>query len=130
MVLPDAIQSQISFLDRRLETCINNLNTIRTTKEYEGYEKVRDQQFILILKDICAVVHETEASNGPHLELSKAAHQILNKSIEYTYGDGGLFDFMPSWAHDDSKGRPLIKDHDETILPGSELRTNFAWLID
>ncbi|CCO32248.1 hypothetical protein BN14_06302 [Rhizoctonia solani AG-1 IB] len=59
------------------------------------------------------------------MELAKAADKILDDGIGYSYGrdddssdyEEGLYDFMPSWAHDDAGDRPLIPDKTGQELP-------------
>ncbi|KEP47055.1 WD40 domain protein [Rhizoctonia solani 123E] len=122
MTLPDTFLTRVSALETRLSKCKRKLNRLRKAEKFEAYEKVRDEEFIGVFKDTCALVREAELADSPYLvELAKAADKILDEGVGYSYGrdsgSGGsdfggeeLYDFMPSWAHDDDGGRPLIKD--------------------
>ncbi|CAE7182034.1 unnamed protein product [Rhizoctonia solani] len=119
MTLPDAIQTRISTLETLLSESKRKINRLRKAEKFEQYEKVRDEEFIGVLKDTCALVREAELTEAPYLtELAKAADKILDDAVGYSYGrdstpgdraDEGIYDFMPSWA-DDAGDRPLIKD--------------------
>ncbi|KDN48395.1 hypothetical protein RSAG8_02987, partial [Rhizoctonia solani AG-8 WAC10335] len=83
-------------------------------------------QFIGVFKDTCALVREAELADAPYLlELVKAADKILGDGVGYSYGknyhpgdfDKLVYDFMPSWAHDDAGGRPLIQDKNGGDFP-------------
>ncbi|CUA74740.1 hypothetical protein RSOLAG22IIIB_11457 [Rhizoctonia solani] len=131
MTLPTAIQDRVSGLETRLSKCKKKLNRLRKAEKFKQHEKVRDEEFIGVLKDTCALVREAELANAPYLvELAKAADTILDDGVGYTYGrdsgsadsdfdEDGLYDFMPSWAHDDDGDRPLIKDENGGKLPMS-----------
>ncbi|KAF8598014.1 hypothetical protein BDV93DRAFT_610057 [Ceratobasidium sp. AG-I] len=73
-----------------------------------------DEKFIMILKDVCALVRRAQLSNNAQLpELVEAAQEILNQGVNFAYGESDMFDFLPSWAHDDELGEPLIEDRGE-----------------
>ncbi|CAE7182037.1 unnamed protein product [Rhizoctonia solani] len=120
MTLPDAIQARVSALETRLSKCKRKLDRLGEAEKFEQQEKVRDGEFMDVLKNTCALVREAELTEAPYLtELAKAADKILDDAVGYSYGadgdpgnldDEGLYDFMPSWAHDDAGDRPLIKD--------------------
>ncbi|CAE7057717.1 unnamed protein product [Rhizoctonia solani] len=133
MTLPDAIQSRVSALEKRLSESVCKLDRLRQP-EVEGFNdeehnKVRDEEFIGVLKDTCSLVREAELANAPYLvELAKAADNIFGDAVTYSYDSVGypgdlnheypsLYDFMPSWAHDDAGDRPLIKDESGGKLP-------------
>ncbi|KAG8726022.1 hypothetical protein FRC11_000985, partial [Ceratobasidium sp. 423] len=126
MTLPDAVQTRISALETRLSKCKRKLNRLRKTERFEEHDKVRDEEFIGVFKDTCALVREAELADAPYLgELAKAADKILDDGVGYSYGrdsnsaefEEGVYDFMPSWAHDDDGGRPLIKDENGGKFP-------------
>ncbi|CAE6481558.1 unnamed protein product [Rhizoctonia solani] len=125
MTLPDAVQTRLSALKTRLSKCERKLDRLRKAEKDEQHEKVRDEEFIGVFKDTCALVREAELADAPYLtELAKAADKILGDGIGYSYGGGddpeeeeSLYDFMPSWAHDDAGDRPLIKDENGEKFP-------------
>ncbi|KAG8719131.1 hypothetical protein FRC09_011578 [Ceratobasidium sp. 395] len=104
MVLPVALQSRIKHLDRRLAKSLK-----RSTTEAEEDEK---ENFLEILRDTCAFVREETSSQNPNLEeVIESTRRILNKAVQDGYWDSDMFDFMPSWAHDDTANQPLVKDN-------------------
>jgi hypothetical protein len=119
MVLPDALQSRISRLSQRLDEFVKNTEPEDSEDEDEDeFYKAREKEFLAIFRDTCALVREKTAEKIPHLqELVDAAHKILHDGVEHAYGEAEMFDFMPSWAHDDENGQPLIEDRRETMLP-------------
>ncbi|CAE6469279.1 unnamed protein product [Rhizoctonia solani] len=126
MTLPDTVQTRLSALEKRLAKCKRQLERLQRAEKLDQHEKVRDEEFIGILKDTCALVREAELSDAPYLvELAKAADKILDDGIGYSYGrdddpsesEEGLYDFMPSWAHDDAGDRPLITDESGGKFP-------------
>ncbi|QRW23502.1 WD40 domain-containing protein [Rhizoctonia solani] len=134
MTLPNTIQTRISALEKRLSKCKRQLARLQQSDEGDRFEKARDEVFIGILKDACSLVREGELASAPYLsELAKAVDRILDDAIGYSYGresdsselDEGLYDFMPSWAHDDAGHRPLIpdKDADKFFLPPAALES-------
>ncbi|CAE6407089.1 unnamed protein product [Rhizoctonia solani] len=125
MTLPDAIQTRLSGLEKRLSECELKLNRLGKAKKHEERDKVRNEEFIGVFKDTCALVREAELADAPYLmELAKLADKILDDGVGYSYGrktnmaesNKGVYDFMPSWAHEDGD-RPLIKDEDGGKFP-------------
>lgn len=118
MALPEAIQARLSDLSKRFHDCEATLQRLLAAESYDEHKKVRDEDFISIFRDACALVREAETTNPPYLlELLDAAQKVLDEGIGIAYGRSELFDFMPSWAHDDQRDRPLIEDHREVVLP-------------
>ncbi|KAG8746242.1 hypothetical protein FRC11_012807 [Ceratobasidium sp. 423] len=125
MALPDVVQTRVSALETRLAKCKRELNLLRKAKKSEEHDKVRDEEFIGIFKDTCSLVRGAELTDAPYLvELAKAADKILDDGVGYSYGRGGhskfdegVYDFMPSWAHDDAGDRPLIEGENGGKFP-------------
>ncbi|CAE6519833.1 unnamed protein product [Rhizoctonia solani] len=125
MTLPDTIQNHISALEIRLSETQDKLDGLREAERFEEYEKVRDEEFIGLFKDTCALVREAELAGSPYLiELAKAVGKILDDGIRYSYGRDSVYDFMPSWAHDED--RPLIKDEIGENFPLSHNTVNMV----
>ncbi|KAG8745502.1 hypothetical protein FRC10_007849 [Ceratobasidium sp. 414] len=131
MVLPAALESRIARLSGRLDNFIGNPVPEDSELDDKAY-KSREKKFLKIFSDTCALVREQTSNQNPHLpELVEHAQRILDDGVEHAYGDSQMFDFMPSWAHDDAAGQPLIKDNlSEARLPvpASSLRELFQIL--
>ncbi|GBE88277.1 predicted protein [Sparassis crispa] len=66
--------------------------------------------FVQLLREVCAVVRKAEASNALDIDaVVEKAYNILNSAVSTAYGEADLFDFLPSFAHDD-EAAPLVKD--------------------
>ncbi|KAF8755579.1 WD40 repeats protein [Rhizoctonia solani] len=126
MDLPDIVQARVSTLEKQLSKCKRQLVRLYYSDECDRFEQFRDEVFIGILKDTCALVHEAELVRAPYLaELAKAADNILDDAIAYSHGrqsdssglEEALYDLMPSWAHDDAQNRPLVLDKDAAKFP-------------
>ncbi|KAG9105081.1 hypothetical protein FRC07_009652 [Ceratobasidium sp. 392] len=122
MVLPEALQSRIARLNRRLDKFAKSLML-----DDEEDEDKAEKKFLKIFSDVCALVREESARQNLHLpELAAAAQKIISKGILYGYGEGAVFSSMPSWAHDADAGQPLVEDTN-----GAKLRfrktTSDAW---
>lgn len=76
--------------------------------------KARNEVFLKILRDACALVREAEAWKSPDLPaLVDAIHNVVDRSILLADGLHQMFDYMPSWAHDVENESPLLEDPDE-----------------
>ncbi|KAG9077499.1 hypothetical protein FRC06_008879 [Ceratobasidium sp. 370] len=89
MVLPEALQTRVTRSGRRLHMFMNS--TILDDEEDE--EKVEKG----FLKD-------------------PSRHKIIDEGIEYACGESAVFDFVPSWVHDNDTGKALIEDAGEARL--------------
>ncbi|KAG8724865.1 hypothetical protein FRC12_001084 [Ceratobasidium sp. 428] len=114
MALPAALQSRIERLDQRLAKFLE-----RSTLAVAEDEK---ENFLEILRDTCSFVREETSKQSPNLEeVVESARRILNKAVQDGYWGSDMFDFMPSWAHDNAANQPLIEDNTgvEQYLPMS-----------
>jgi hypothetical protein len=60
----------------------------------------RGERFIQLLKEACALVRwHSDAPSAEHAALVEAVEAFANNAINWAYGDAGLFDFIPSYAH-------------------------------
>ncbi|KAG9094807.1 hypothetical protein FS749_011774 [Ceratobasidium sp. UAMH 11750] len=113
MVLPKALQSRVTRLSNRLYNLMDKLG-----KHNGGGDKV-NKQFLEVLSDICRLVREETANQSLYLaDLVEAVQEIIDDGVNHALGESGLdvFDFMPSWAHDNGNGQPLIEDTIELKL--------------
>ncbi|QRV83116.1 hypothetical protein RhiJN_11132 [Ceratobasidium sp. AG-Ba] len=118
MGLPDTLKARIDELEKRMNEFIESSETSEDEDLDDEDDDACRQEFIKILVDTCTLVREEAVKQSPHVtELVEAAEGILSEGVEYAYGGSEMFDFMPSWAHDDAAGQPLIKDNSENKLP-------------
>lgn len=116
MAVPKNLQDRISTLTKRLRQCANKIEGLHAAQDDE-FENLRNGEFLNIFRDTCAMVRESETGNPPYqLELVEAAQNLLNEAIGIAYEAEDMFDFMPSWAHDDQSDRPLIEDRHGATL--------------
>ncbi|KEP47054.1 WD40 domain protein [Rhizoctonia solani 123E] len=127
MTLPTVVQSRLSNLETRFSECRDKFARLRSAERDEEHDRLRHDEFIPIFNDACALVREAELAGAPYLlELAKSTGAILNNQLRYALDTGddehlgvvvGLFDMMPSWAHDDVGDRPVITDLSGRQLP-------------
>ncbi|QRW23498.1 ribosomal protein L44 [Rhizoctonia solani] len=117
MILPERVQRQISTFSRRLRQCQAELKLLNAEERIEEHDVLCESEFMSIFRDTCILVQEEHATSPPYLtELTSEVQKIHNRALGYAYGIGDLYDFMPSWAHDDAAGRALIVDRSEGAL--------------
>ncbi|KAG8708518.1 hypothetical protein FRC08_018856 [Ceratobasidium sp. 394] len=123
MVLPRTLESRIGGLNERLGDIVGN-PVPEDSRLDDRAHKSRENKFLKIFTDTCALVREQTSNQSPHLpELVEKAQEILDDGVWYAYEASDMFDFMPSWAHNDAVGQPLIKDSEAQLpVPASALR--------
>lgn len=118
MVLPETVKSRVNKLNERIDNFIEKCETENPGELTNEDYTTREQDFLEIFADTCAFVREEVNQQSSYLsEVVEAAEGILSEGIEYAYGESNLFEFMPSWAHDDAAGQPLVLDKAEKRLP-------------
>lgn len=121
MPLSDELVAEISCLKERLgdfESAFESRDD--EAADEEGYDHGRrsDETFLAILKHTCTLVRKAESSNSVNLtELVEVAQAILSKGIYFAYEDEVGFSFLPSYAHDNERGEPLVEDRGKTEHP-------------
>lgn len=88
--------------------------------EEEGYDHTRrsDETLLSVLRDTCTLVRKAEASNSVHLtELVEVAQALLAEGVYFAYEDEVGINFLPSYAHDNERGEPLIEDRGKMNHP-------------
>ncbi|CUA78566.1 hypothetical protein RSOLAG22IIIB_13238 [Rhizoctonia solani] len=118
MTIPDTVQERISRLKERLEKCKKKMERLLDAEDEDRFERVRDESFLKIFTDSCTLVRDTEIDSAPYLpELLKIIQALHDDALAYAYSSPVMFDYVPSWAHDDEHGRPLVKDKFGVELP-------------
>lgn len=92
----DALEKRLAFIEERAQA---------SGDEDESYSK----NLIQLLKKVCKVVRNADKSNASDLDalVAKAA-QLIDRGIHLGYDGAGLFDFMPSFAHE--SGEDFVED--------------------
>ncbi|QRV97269.1 WD40 domain protein [Ceratobasidium sp. AG-Ba] len=120
MVLPESLKFLVDDLNNRIDGLVEECEDSKDEFLSDDVYKAREQDLLEILADTCMLVREETENKSPYLsELVQAAEDILSEAVEYGCGEGRIFELMPSWAHDDDAGQPLIKDNREKMLPMS-----------
>ncbi|KAG8756521.1 hypothetical protein FRC11_005256, partial [Ceratobasidium sp. 423] len=127
MTLPGPIQERVSNLTQRLAACKQNMEQLFDAGDEDGFEGVRDELFFQILTDSCALVRDLEIDGAPYLpEILKEIKELHDNALGYVYSSPNMFDHVPSWAHDDQRSRPLVKDRFGVELPLFLMLDNFG----
>ncbi|KAG8724869.1 hypothetical protein FRC09_013037 [Ceratobasidium sp. 395] len=113
MVLPEDLQAHIDLLNGHLEKL-----TADGEDKLDDRHHSSEKKLLKIFRDACAFVRVAVAKNSPHLaEIVENVQILLDKGVEYAYGDSHLFEFLPSWAHSDTSGQPMVLDTTEGRVP-------------
>ncbi|CCL98796.1 uncharacterized protein FIBRA_00801 [Fibroporia radiculosa] len=63
-----------------------------------------------ILQDTCAIVRDADTNTADDLkDIVEKARYIIERGIAVSYGEADLYEFMPSFAHDDDAA-PVVSD--------------------
>jgi hypothetical protein len=123
--MSESFATRLSKLGQRLrdyEATFSGRSDRNSGADSGGGRDAKKRSFLTILHDTCTLIREAEASEAPDLSaLVDSAYKILNDGVGFAYGPSDLFDFLPSWAHDNKGDQPLIKDKNE--VPGREWDT-------
>lgn len=131
MTIPEPTKESLFALSHRLGKSQARLQRLFAAGRDKKHDKYRDGPFLSIFKDACALVHEAEVANAPYLpELLDAVQQIHDFVVAYAYRDPGMFEFMPSWAHNNQGGRPLVGDISGLNLPSNSIKNFLIRVAD
>lgn len=87
----------------RISSIEKTINGFDTDREEAGKE------FSTLLERLCELIRDAERSSDPSLRKVVAeVDGVLSRAIDVAYGQGDMFDFLPSFAHDETS--PLVKD--------------------
>lgn len=112
---------------QQVEKLANRLSTYMSSKAVQDRDAEAHDRPLFIggLHDACTIVRNIERGGGtPSDELIAKVDSVLNEAINFAYGDGDCFDFMPSFAHDDTDA-PLVEDKAEGTGIFSKCQYNF-----
>jgi len=57
---------------------------------------------VAILQEACSLVRDTDGVAPDFKTIVDRVDKLINSAVDYTYNDGELCDFMPSFAHSDT----------------------------
>ncbi|KAG8707489.1 hypothetical protein FRC09_001788 [Ceratobasidium sp. 395] len=105
MALPADSLSRINRLNERLDKL--RATSFRGDEddddELDRRHQSSEKRLLKVLRDACAFVREEITKNSPYLpEIVENVQILLDKGVEYAYRDSQLFDYLPSWAHDNT----------------------------
>lgn len=72
---------------------------------YDDNESASDdnhEDFLGILKDACNLIRGADRLAPDFQDLVDKVDALINAAIGYAYGDGDLYDFIPSFTHSDA----------------------------
>jgi hypothetical protein len=77
-----------------------------------------------VLKDACALIREAESEGVTNLDIAiNQVDKLIDKALNFAYGDSEMFDFVPSFAH--SNECPLLEDESgSSLCTWKECRTS------
>src|SRR5258705_3276230 len=79
----------------------------RRLQDFESDEDLQEEDsdndhaiFLGILRESCALVRDTEASEASNFSIIvDRVDQLINNGVKLAYGDPGICDSIPSFAH-------------------------------
>jgi hypothetical protein len=88
-------------------------------EEFESDEDLQEEDsgnkhaiFLGILQESCALVRDAEASESSNFSIVvDRVDQLINNAVKLAYGDPGIMDSIPSFAHTEDGTAPMIHDH-------------------
>jgi hypothetical protein len=99
-----------NFNSKRLSELEKKLQEYRTQRDGDDERDDDDKDvFLGILKDACSLIRDVDGFAPDSKEIVDRVDQMLNDAISYAYGDGNLYDFIPSFAHSDSDAFPVLE---------------------
>jgi hypothetical protein len=99
----------------RLEDILRRFKAFRIRHGDSDDERQMSEEFLAVLRDACSLIRDAELSDASEA-ISAKVQAFFDESITYAYGEGDLFDFMPSFAH--SSEYPEVKDKAEGKIGG------------
>jgi hypothetical protein len=111
-VISPSIQARIAELDERLDTFIED--EVAQVADEKNDNKI----FLGILRDACDLVRNSGGNNTVDGALVARVDELINKAVDFGYGDEGNFDFIPSFAHSNRDDCPEVKDTTEWDFAG------------
>jgi hypothetical protein len=65
--------------------------------------------FLAILQSACALIRGAEAAGATNVDVAiERVDQLINKALNFAYGDSEMYDFVPSFAH--SSDCPVLEE--------------------
>ena len=102
VAMPELDLTKISKLEERLDDVIYKDND-------EDEERDGEKALMAVLKDACALIRKAESEGVANLDIAiDQVDKLINKALDFAYGDSEMFDFVPSFAH--SNECPVLDD--------------------
>jgi hypothetical protein len=87
-------------------------------QEFESDDDLQEEDsenehaiFLDILRESCVLVRDVEASGASNLAIIiDRVDQLINNAVKFAYGDPGVCDSIPSFAHTEDATAPMIHD--------------------
>jgi hypothetical protein len=106
----------------------------RRLQDFESDEDLQEEDsdndhaiFLGILRESCALVRDTEASEASNFSIIvDRVDQLINNGVKLAYGDPGICDSIPSFAHTEDARAPMIKDGQSKGLMCERILTFYA----
>ena len=100
--MPELDLTKISKLEERLDDVISKYSD-------EDEEGDGEKAFMAVLKDACALIRDAESEGVANLDIAiEQVDKLIDKALNFAYGDSEMFDFVPSFAH--SNECPVLED--------------------
>lgn len=99
---PTTFMANFNFNSTRIDELEKKLENYKAEYADSDHEEDTRDVFLGILKDACSLVSEADGFTPDFQDIVVRVDALINDAIDFAYGDGDLYDFMPSFAHSDS----------------------------
>jgi hypothetical protein len=93
--------ANFNFNSKRIDELKKKLEDYKTDYAEEDDEGDTKDILIGILKDACSLIRGADGFTPDFQDIVNKVDDLINDAIDFAYGDGDLYEFMPSFAHSD-----------------------------
>jgi hypothetical protein len=94
--------ANFNFNSNRIAELEKKLEDYKVADAESDHEEDTRKVFLDILKDACSLVREADGFAPDFQNILDKVDGLINNAVDYAYGDGDLYGFMPSFAHSDA----------------------------
>ena len=102
--LKSMASSNLAVLEGKLRAFIDHSDEDDDRDDAEGSKSDdhRVEVLVAILQDACSLIRNADRVAPDFKTIVDRVDKLINSAVDYTYNDGELCDFMPSFAHSEA----------------------------
>jgi len=96
--------NHLTVLEEKLRAFIDHDTEDDDSDDAEGSKDENGgvNALVVILQEACRLVRDTDGVAPDFKTIVDRVDKLINNAVDYTYNDGDLCDFMPSFAHSEA----------------------------